>query len=98
MCRAPSRFAKRCPTRSRFSLCRLRAKIWSAAFARAARIPTEEIARRLKRAHDEMKRCSDYDFIVVNDDLERAGREVHAIGLASRCRNGIANERLSNKF
>ncbi len=50
----------------------------------------EEIARRLQRARDEMKRYSDYDFIVVNDDLDRAGREVQAIGLASRCRNGIA--------
>ncbi len=54
--------------------------------------PPEEIARRLKRAHDEMKRYSDYDYIVVNDDLERAGLEVQAIGLSSRCRNGIAKK------
>ncbi len=46
----------------------------------------EEIARRLERARQEMQRFSDYDYVVVNDDLERAGREVQAIALAERCR------------
>jgi guanylate kinase len=50
----------------------------------------EEIARRLERARGEMKSFSQYDFIVVNDDLQRAGREVQAIGIAARCRNGHA--------
>ncbi len=48
----------------------------------------EEIARRLERARQEMQRFSDYDYIVVNDDLERAGREVQAIATAGRCRRG----------
>ena len=47
----------------------------------------EEIARRLERARQEMQRYRDYDYIVVNDDLERAGREVQAIALAARCRS-----------
>lgn len=52
----------------------------------------EEIARRLERARDEMKSFANYDYIVVNDDLERAGREVQAIGIAARCRNGAAHQ------
>ncbi len=48
----------------------------------------EEIARRLERARQEMQRYHDYDYIVVNDDLERAGREVQAIAAAARCRRG----------
>ena len=47
----------------------------------------EEIARRLEQARQEMQRYRDYDYIVVNDDLERAGREVQAIALAARCRS-----------
>lgn len=46
----------------------------------------EEIARRLERARLEMQHYADYDFIVVNDDLERAGREVQAIATAARRR------------
>jgi guanylate kinase len=47
----------------------------------------EEIARRLRRAHEELQRYSEYDYIVVNDELERAGREVQSIALAARCRD-----------
>ena len=46
----------------------------------------EEIARRLERARLEMQHYADYDFIVVNDDLERGGREVQAIATAARRR------------
>jgi len=46
----------------------------------------DEIRRRLDRARDEMLNYSSYDFAVVNDDLERTGREVQAIALGSRCR------------
>jgi guanylate kinase len=35
-----------------------------------------------------------YDFAVVNDDLERAGDEVQAITLASRCRVSQREERI----
>jgi guanylate kinase len=45
----------------------------------------DEIRRRLERARQEMLSYSSYDFAVVNDDLERAGREVQAIALGSRC-------------
>ena len=48
----------------------------------------EEIARRLERARQEMQSYRPYDFVVVNDDLERAGREVQAIATAERRRRG----------
>jgi guanylate kinase len=46
----------------------------------------EEIRRRLDRAREEMLSYRAYDFTVINDDLERASREVQSIVLASRCR------------
>ena len=46
----------------------------------------EEIRRRLDRGLEEMRSYSGYDYAVVNDDLERASREVQGIVLASRCR------------
>src|SRR6266704_19723 len=46
----------------------------------------EEIARRLAKARDEIAEFGKYyDFCVVNDDVERAGREVQAIVIALRC-------------
>ncbi len=57
----------------------------------------EEIARRLDRARQEMQRYSDYDYVVVNDDLERAGREVQAIASAARSRSA-RNERRVRKI
>ena len=46
----------------------------------------EEIARRLAKARDEIVASEKfYDFVVVNDDVERAGREAQAIVVALRC-------------
>jgi guanylate kinase len=46
----------------------------------------EEIARRLAKARDEIAAFGKYyDFCVVNDDVERAGREAQAIVIALRC-------------
>jgi guanylate kinase len=48
----------------------------------------EEIARRLARARDEIAAFGKYyDYCVVNDDVERAGREVQSILLALRCKS-----------
>jgi guanylate kinase len=46
----------------------------------------DEIRRRLERSRQEISTYTSYDFAVINDDLERAGSEVQAIVLASRCR------------
>jgi len=54
----------------------------------------EAIARRLERARQEIACSSEYDFVIVNDDLERAGREVCAIALALRCRRRDNEDRL----
>ena len=46
----------------------------------------EEIARRLAKARGEIELAEKfYDFCVVNDDVERAGREAQAIVTALRC-------------
>ena len=46
----------------------------------------EEIARRLAKARDEVSMFSRYyDYSVVNDDVERGGRDVQAVVLATRC-------------
>jgi guanylate kinase len=46
----------------------------------------EEIARRLAKARDEIAQLGKYyDFCVVNEDVERAGREVQSIVIALRC-------------
>ena len=56
----------------------------------------EAIARRMERARQEIQRYREYDYIVVNDDLERAGREVQAIVMAARLRNGRNADRIRN--
>jgi guanylate kinase len=49
----------------------------------------EEIARRLARARDEIAAFEKYyDYCVVNEDVERAGREAQAIVVALRCQSG----------
>ncbi len=63
--------------------------------------PDEEIARRLAQAREEIAASEDfYDFCVVNDDVERAGREAQAIVLALRCgcarRRGNVNQVLAS--
>lgn len=45
----------------------------------------EEITRRLARARDEIAAFGKYDYVVVNDDVERAGKEVESIVTALRC-------------
>jgi len=52
----------------------------------------EVIARRMEQARDEIQHADEYDFVVVNDDFERALQELCAIvsgerSTADRCRN-----------
>ena len=46
----------------------------------------DEIRRRLEQARQEILNYNRYDFVIINDDLKRAGEEVQQIALASRCR------------
>jgi guanylate kinase len=54
----------------------------------------DEIRRRLERARQEILNYNSYDFAIINDDLDRAGREVQAIALGSRCRMAQKEERI----
>jgi guanylate kinase len=54
----------------------------------------EAIARRLERARQEIASSAEYDFVIVNDDLQRASDELRAIVVASRCRRRDTDERL----
>ncbi len=46
------------------------------------------IARRLGRAKGEIEKWRDYDYVIVNDDFERAYRALEAIYQAERLRRG----------
>jgi guanylate kinase len=48
--------------------------------------PEEAIARRLETARSEVSAVVEYDYVVVNDDLERCVRELAAIVTAERAR------------
>ncbi len=44
------------------------------------------IKSRMKKTSNEIKQCVWYDYIVVNDDLEKAIKEAQAIIMSVRCR------------
>lgn len=53
-----------------------------------------EIRRRLKRAKVEMERYLDYDYVVINEDVDRAGEAVKAIALGARSETKRNSERV----
>jgi guanylate kinase len=56
----------------------------------------EEIARRLSKAQAEIAASEKlYDFYVVNDDVERAGKEAQAIVIALRCSSARGRGRVN---
>lgn len=56
----------------------------------------EEIARRLSKAREEIAASQTlYDFYVVNDDVERAGKEAQAIVIALRCSSARRRDRVN---
>lgn len=46
----------------------------------------EDVDLRMKKAGEEIRRCGEYDFIVVNDDLAQTVSEIEAIILSQRAR------------
>lgn len=54
----------------------------------------DEIRRRLERARQEILNYHRYDFTIINDDLDRAGREAQAIAAASRSFTPQKEERI----
>jgi len=57
-----------------------------ARLTRRAEDTPEIIDRRLKNAHREIEQWRDYDYVVVNDDLDRAFASVRSIVAAERLR------------
>ena len=49
----------------------------------------DEIARRLKKAKDEVKHYHDYMHVVINDDFKFSVRQLEAIVLAERTRTAV---------
>jgi guanylate kinase len=56
--------------------------------------PTEVIEKRLKNAREELDRAHRYHYLVVNDDRERAVRELCCIVRAERSRTSLRSEAL----
>ena len=56
------------------------------------------IKARTKRAANEIKDCVWYDYIVINDDLEKAIREVQSIIISERCRTTLQLPRVKSMF
>lgn len=56
----------------------------------------EAIEGRLRRAKEEYKEASLYDYIIVNDDLNVASEEFSAILIAEKCRFSERKHRLEN--
>lgn len=51
--------------------------------------PSDEIAKRLKKAKDEVKHYRDYTYVIVNDDFQVSLRQLEGIVLAERCRTAV---------
>ena len=49
----------------------------------------DEIARRLKKARDEVKNYRDYAHVIINEDFKSAVRQLEAIVLAERSRTAL---------
>ena len=50
-----------------------------------------EIRKRMRRAHEEIRDYSMYNYIIVNRDFDRALTEIRSIVVAERCRTHLVN-------
>lgn len=48
--------------------------------------PPEVVARRMSRSRDEISHWAEYDYVLLNDDLDRCARQIEAIVTAERLR------------
>lgn len=53
---------------------------------RLLRRGAENIELRLKRAYDEMRKYLNYDYVIINDSIEKASEELRAIIVSERLR------------
>ena len=47
----------------------------------------DAIEKRISQARNELTNCKWYDYLIINDDLEKATRDLESIILADRCSN-----------
>ena len=73
-------------TSSAFSSCRRRCGELRARLERRAEDTASSIEARFQNARKEIERWRDYHYVVVNDDLTRAYRDVKTIVAAERLR------------
>jgi guanylate kinase len=52
------------------------------------------LSKRLADARKEIQAYPEFDFVVINEDLEKAVADLKSIILASRCRPGSRKERI----
>ncbi len=52
----------------------------------------DTIARRMRDAISEMSHYSEYDYLIVNDDFDRALAELRSVVVASRLKTGRQSE------
>ena len=53
----------------------------------------DEIRKRMKRAREEIRDYSMYDYLIVNRDFDRALTEMRSVALAERCRTRLMDTR-----
>jgi guanylate kinase len=63
---------------------------------RRAEDAPDVIARRLENARNEIERWSMYDYVIVNEDVQRALEEVKAILLAERLKRARSEAGISD--
>jgi guanylate kinase len=51
----------------------------------------EEIRKRMRRAHEEIREYAMYDYIIINRDFDRALDELRSIIVAERCRTRMVD-------
>jgi guanylate kinase len=58
----------------------------------------EVIEKRMAQASEEIRHCSWYDYIIINDDLEKAVFEAQSIIVSARCRRTYRMEWVNSHF
>jgi len=60
--------------------------------------PEEVIARRIAAARDEMRHVDEFDYVIINDDLQQASGDLQSIVTASRLHYANQRQRHASLF
>ena len=61
-------------------------------------VSAEVIARRIAAAHDEMRHVDEFDYVIINDDLQQASGDLQSIVTASRLHYANQRQRHASLF